>query len=169
MLLTHSLQRLRISSMKSLFLGFTLLLSFSALADEVKCKTLFNLGTYKKNLLGELVRKQSKKMDNSIRVDTFGVGIPVNNDGSAFFTSSSHIDGDLRLSTHYRTIKQSNGDIQVSLNFSSQGQPLLSQVDMILGPVQDVRAELTEPLLYKKEGKVYLMLESVSYRCEALK
>lgn len=155
--------------MRFLIFLFISLISFSATAEEVKCKTEFNLGTYKKNLQGKLKRQSSKKLDNTIQVETLGVKIPVNEDGSAFFTSSSHVEEDLRLSTYYRTIKNRDGSVLVSLNFSSQGEPLLSQVDMLLGPVQNVRAELVEPLLYKDEGKTFLMLESVSYRCEVIK
>lgn len=160
--------------MKFSFCFFSILLVNFAFADEfrireVDCKVEFNIANYKKNIFGKLIKKDSSKVGNSIRVDSFGVGIPVNKDGTPFFTSTSYIENSSRLSTYYKTIVDKQENVQISLIFNAQGAAIHAPVVFVIDPSINEKSdvvELDEPILWKSEGRSRTMIESVSYQCQ---
>ena len=146
-----------------LLLGF----SVSGYTKEVTCKTEFNLARFKKNFWGNSVRISQNKMLHDLSVETFTVALPVNEDGSAYFGSSAHLTSNQRLDTYYKTIQDSHKNTRISLLFTSQGQELTSEREIVLnGNRHSETVELDEPYLLEQDGKKQIKIESISFSCQ---
>ena len=163
--------------MKFFFVIMTVLMGTNAFANDFRitalnCKTEFNTGLYRKNLLGKL----KKKGERSITLYTFEDAIQVNRDGSPFSTGSSYSDGTDRLSTLFKTKKDGHGNVNVAINFRAQGSDVVPRIDFVLGPdsteptiyEKSETIELEKPLMWKDEGRNRIMIESVFYACSAI-
>lgn len=152
---------------KKLLLAFILAtLSNLAQAQEVTCKTEFNMAPYKKNIFGKLVRDHEGKFNNSVVVGTMRVQMPLNEDRSAYFTYSSHDDGSNRITTYYKAQPNAQGTVNVSMNFYIKGKESAPQVDVVLDGERSDVIELEKPVLWKQGRESSTMIESIYYSCK---
>lgn len=127
------------------------------------------MAVHKKGLIG----KFKKKFEMPIRVDTQGISLQVNQDGSAFTTSASHVEDVERLSTHFKTKLNSQKGVRVAINLMAQGRDLVPQIRFVLGPNPEDEAvyekietiQLAEPILWKREGRNKFEIDSITYEC----
>ena len=156
--------------MKKNILFALILASISQLsvAQDIRCKTEFTMAPYKKNMFGKMVREKQDKFNNSIVEGTMSVEMPVNNDRSAYFTYSSHSDGQDRLTTYYKAQLNSQNTVNVSLNFIVKGKESIPQVDLVVNGEKSAFIELEKPLLWKQDGELQIMIETVYYHCSVL-
>lgn len=148
---------------------FLILFSYfplSGFATEANCKTEFNLARYKMNLWGKTNRIGPTKMLHDLSIETFTVRLPVNADGSAYFSSSSHLSGTQRLDTYYKTTLDSNNRPHISLLFTSRGVELVVEREIVLSENRHSETIiLDEPYLLENDGKIKIMIESISFNC----
>lgn len=123
------------------------------------------MAPYKKNALGKMVRLKADKFNNSIVEGTMSE-MPLNEDGSAYFTYSSHNDGPDRLTTYYKAQLAAQDAVNVSINFILNGKEIAPQVDLVVNGEKSQFIELEKPLVWKLNGEQKIMIETIYYHCK---
>lgn len=127
------------------------------------------MAPYKENFWGKLVPDDQGKFNSTSIEGTMKVELQIPEDGSAFFTYSSHDDHTNRLTTFYKSQLDSQGDVGVSMNFTINGKEFIPQVNAVVQNERSEFIELEKPVLWKMKGKSQIMIEKIYYHCKNLK